>query len=151
MFTALSANTRRSDLGERKRLHTQLLRARLRQLRRRVRHEIYMEREKALIYRLLARRFTPDSPHRSLLRILARSGIRRIRRLEEVLHELHGATASQLHKGYSVRWKCWFALHAPRKWVILGLKSFRSLVVVSGLVGACLPASILLSRVGLKC
>ena len=57
MFTAFSADTRRSDLTEQKHLHQEQLRTRLRRLRRRVRHAASVQREKALIYRLLAGRF----------------------------------------------------------------------------------------------
>ena len=60
MFTAFSVDTRRSDLAEQKRLHQEQLRMTLRRLRRRVRHAASVQRERALIYRLLAgRRFNP--------------------------------------------------------------------------------------------
>ena len=96
MFTAFSVDTRRSDLAEQKRLHQEQLRTRLRRLRRRVRHAASVQRERALIYRLLAGRFALDSPHHLLLRMLARSAMRRMRRLEALLHELSG----QRHQGY---------------------------------------------------
>jgi len=90
MFTAFSAHTRRSDLAEHKRLHQEQLRTRLRRLRRRVRHAASVQRERALIYRLLAGRFALDSPHHLLLRMLARSAMRRMRRLEAVLLRAFG-------------------------------------------------------------
>ena len=118
MFTALSVNTRASDLGEQKRLHQEKLRRRLRRLRRRVRNAATAQREQALIYRLLARRFAVNSPHRLLLRMLARSAVRRMRRLEAVLHELRGVTRSQLLRRWLFAWNYWYARHAPRKWAL---------------------------------
>lgn len=82
MFTAFSADTRRSYLAEQKRLHQEQLRTTLRRLRRRVRHAASVQRERALIYRSLAGRFALDSPHHLLLYMLARSAMRRMRRLE---------------------------------------------------------------------
>ena len=90
MFTAFSADTWRSDLAEQKHLHQEQLRTRLRRLRRRVRYAASVQRERALIYRLLSGRFALDSPHHLLLRMLARSAMRRMRRLEALLHELSG-------------------------------------------------------------
>jgi hypothetical protein len=94
MFTAFSVDTRRSDLAEQKRLHQEQLRTRLRRLRRRVRHAASVQRERALLYRLLAGRFALDSPHHLLLRMLARSAMRRMRRLEALLQELSGTATS---------------------------------------------------------
>jgi hypothetical protein len=122
MLTFLSLNARQSDLGEKQRLRQQKLRARLRQLRWRVCHEIRVERENALIYRRLARRFAPDSPHRLLLRMIARSGMRRMRRLKDLLHELPGAGKSRTPRRWSFRLKCWYVCNAPRRWAILRLK-----------------------------
>jgi hypothetical protein len=122
MFTALSANTRRIDLGEQKRLHKQELRVRLRRLRKRVRHAAYVEREKALTYRLLACRFAPDSPQRSLLHILARSAMRRRRRLEGLLYQLPGPNPLRLPKRWCFGWRCWYLRHAPRNLALLQLK-----------------------------
>ena len=90
MFTAFSVGRRRGDLAEQKRLHQEQLRMRLRRLRRRVRYATSVRRERALIYRLLAGRFALDSPHHLLLRMLARSAMRRMRRLEALLKELSG-------------------------------------------------------------
>ena len=122
MFTALSANTRRRDLAEQKRLHREKLRTRLRRLRRHARNAAIVQREKALIYHLLAGRFARDSPHRLLLRMLALSAVRRMRKLEALLHELHGATTSRLARRPWFAWKYWYARHAPRKWAVLQLK-----------------------------
>jgi hypothetical protein len=122
MFTALSLDTRHSDLAEQKRLHLKKLRARLRRLRRHARHAAIVQREKALIYRLLASRFPFDSPDRFLLRMLAQSSVRRMRRLETVLHELSGATTPRLPRRRLLAWKCWYARNAPRKWALLPLK-----------------------------
>jgi hypothetical protein len=121
MFTALSANAGRSDLAEQKRLHLEKLRARLRRLRRHARHAAIVQRENALIYHLLAGRFTLNSPHRLLLHMLARSAVHRVRRLEVVLHKLHGATTSRPPRRWSFAWKCWYARNAPRKWALLRL------------------------------
>ena len=96
MFTAFSADTRRSDLAEQKRLHQEQLRTRLRRLRRRVRHAASVQRERALIYRLLAGRFALDSPHHLLLRMLAQSAMRRMRRLEACFTSFRG----QRRQGY---------------------------------------------------
>ena len=122
MFTALSANAGRSDLAEQKRLHLEKLRARLRRLRRHTRHAAIVQRENALIYHLLAGRFAPDSPHGLLLRMLARSAMRRMSKLETVLHELPGATTSHLPRRRLFAWKCWYVRNAPRKWALLRLK-----------------------------
>jgi len=122
MFTAVSANTRRIDLGEQKRLHKQKLRVRLRRLRRRVRHAAYVEREKALTCRLLACRFAPDSSQRLLLHILARSAMRRRRRLEGLLHEFHDTNPLRLPKRWCFGWRCWYVRHAPRTLALLRLK-----------------------------
>ena len=126
MFTAFSVDMRRSDLAEQKRLHQEQLRTRLRRLRRRVRHAASVQRERALIYRLLAGRFAPDSPHHLLLRMLARSAMRRMRRLEALLHELSGTTTSGLPRRWLFAWKYWYAQHAPRKWTLLQLKYQKS-------------------------
>jgi hypothetical protein len=96
MFTAFSADTRWSDLAEQKRLHQEQLLPTLRRLRPRVRHAASVQRERALIYRLLAGRFALDSPHHLLLRMLARSAMRRMRRLEALLQELSGTATSGL-------------------------------------------------------
>jgi hypothetical protein len=122
MFTALSANTRRSDLAEQKRLHREKLRTKLRRLRRNARHAAIVQREKALIYRMLAGRFAVDSPHRLLLHMLARSAMRRMRKLDALLHELPGTATSRLARRPWFAWKYWYARHAPRKWALLRLK-----------------------------
>jgi hypothetical protein len=126
MFTAFSVDTWRSDLAEQKRLHQEQLRTRLRRLRRRVRHAASVQRERALIYRLLAGRFALDSPHHLLLRMLARSAMRRMRRLEAVLHELSGTATSGLPRRWLFAWKYWYARQAPRKWALLQLKYQKS-------------------------
>jgi hypothetical protein len=79
-----------------------------------------------LIYRLLAGRFALDSPHHLLLRMLARSGMRRMRRLEALFHELSGTTTSGLPRRWLFAWKYWYAQQAPRKWVLLQLKYQKS-------------------------
>lgn len=122
MFTALSVNTRGSDLAEQKRLQLEKLRTRLRRLRRHARHAAIVQREKALIYRLLAGRYAVDSPHRLLLRMLARSATHRMRKLEASLHELPGTATSRLATRRCSAWKYWYARHAPRKWALLRLK-----------------------------
>lgn len=122
MLTAFSVDTWRSDLSEEKRLHQGQLRTRLRRLRRRVRHAASVQRERALIYRLLAGRYAPDSPHHLLLRMLARNAMRRMRRLEASLHELSGTATSALPRRWLFAWKYWYARQAPRKWTLLQLK-----------------------------
>jgi hypothetical protein len=126
MFTVFSVGTRRSDLAEQKRLHQEQLWTRLRRLRRRVRHAASVHRERALIYRLLAGRFALDSPHHLLLRMLAQSAMRRMRRLEALFHELSGTTTSGLPRRWLFAWKYWYAQQAPRKWVLLQLKYQKS-------------------------
>lgn len=122
MFTPLPTNTRGSDLSKQRKLHRQKLRVRLRRLRWQVRHEINIERENALLCRLLAQRFAPDSPYRLLLRMLGRNARHRRRRLEGLFCELPGTIASHLHRRWLCRWKCWYARNAPRKWAILRLR-----------------------------
>ena len=121
-ITAFSVDTRQSDLGEQKRLHHEQLRTTLRRLRRRVRHAASVQRERALIYPLLAGRFTPDSPHHLLLRMLARSAMHRMRRLEALLYELSGTATLGLPRRWLFAWKYWYARQAPRKWTLLLLK-----------------------------
>ena len=121
MFTALPPNTRLTDLIEQQRLHRQKLRRRLRWLRRRIRRELAVAREKALICRLLAHRFAPGSHQRLLLRALARNGTHRIHRLEGLLHELPDANALRIRRRRLCRWRCWYACNAPRKWAIFRL------------------------------
>src|SRR6201999_127296 len=116
---AFSVDTRQSDLVEQKRLHQEQLLPTLRRLRRRVRHAASVQRERALIYRLLAGRFALDSPHHLLLRMLARSAMRRTRRLEALLQELSGTATSGLPRRWLFAWKYWYARQAPRKWVLL--------------------------------
>ncbi len=122
MFSIISFRPRQRDLGEQNRLHKKKLRARLRHLRRRVHHATCVEREKVFIYRLLARRFAPNTPHRLLLRTLARSEMRRSKRLEGLLHKLRGTTTPRLRRRWLLAWKCWYTRHAPRKWAVLRLK-----------------------------
>jgi hypothetical protein len=122
MFTALSANTRQRDLAEQKRLHRQELRTRLRRLRRHARHAAIVQREKALIYRLLVRRFPPNSLHAVLLRLLARNALRRMRKLDALFYQLPGTATSRLARRPRFAWKYWYARHAPRKWALLRLK-----------------------------
>jgi hypothetical protein len=121
MFTAFSVDMRRSDLAEQKRLHQEQLRTRLRRLRGRVRHAASVQRERALIYRLLAGRFALDSPHHLLLCMLGGSAMRRTRRLEDLLHELLGTATSGLPRRWFFAWKYWYARQAPRKWTLLQL------------------------------
>jgi hypothetical protein len=126
MFTVFSVDTRWSDLTEQKRLHQEQLRTRLRRLRRRVRHAASVQRERALIYRLLSGRFALDSPHHLLLRMLARSAMRRMRRLEALLQELSGTATSGLPRRWLFAWKYWCARQAPPKWTLLQLKYQKS-------------------------
>jgi hypothetical protein len=119
MFTAFSVDARRSDLAEQKRLHQEQLRTTLRRLRRRVRRAASVQRERALIYRRLAGRFALDSPHHLLLRMLARSAMRRMMRLEALLHELSGTATPGLPRRWLFAWKYWYAQQAPRKWTLL--------------------------------
>ena len=109
MFTAFLADTRRSDLTEQKHLHQEQLRTRLRRLRRRVRRAASVQRERALIYRLLAGRYAPDSAHHLLLRMLARNAMRRMRRLEALLDELSGPARSGLPRRWLFAWRYWYA------------------------------------------
>src|SRR4029453_10211914 len=126
MFTAFSVDRRRSDLAEQKRLHQEQLRTRLRRLRRRVRHAASVQRERALLYRLLAGRFALDSPHHLLLRMLARSAMRRMRRLEALLHELSGTATTGLPRRPLFAWKYWYAQQAPRKWTLYSSRIRKS-------------------------
>jgi len=122
MFTAFSIDTWRSDLAEQKRLHQEQLRTAVRRLRRRVRDAASVQRERALLCRLLAGRFALDSPHHLLLRMLARSAMRRMRRLEALLYEFSGTPTSGLPRRWLFAWKYWCARQAPRKWTLLQLK-----------------------------
>jgi len=135
MFTAFLADTRWSDLTEQKHLHQEQLRTRLRRLRRRVRHAASVQRERALIYRLLAGRFALDSPHHLLLRMLARSAMRRMRRLDALLHELSGTTTSAQPRRWLFAWKYWCARQAPPKWTLLQLRYEKGLDPDSQIAG----------------
>jgi hypothetical protein len=123
MFTALLANTRASDLAEQKRLYQEKLRARLRRLRRQARHAAIVQRERALICRLLLRRFPPNSVHAVLLRLLARNASHYLRRFKRLLHKLSGSATVPLPRRRLFAWKCWYARNAPRKWALLRLKN----------------------------
>lgn len=61
----------------------------LRLLTRKINRAIRRELENAVIYRLLARRFPADSNEGSVLRQLRRRAMRRVKRLKDVLAELH--------------------------------------------------------------
>jgi hypothetical protein len=61
----------------------------LRLLTRKINRAIRRGRENAVIYRLLARRFAPESNEASALRLLCRGATRRVTRLKDVLAELH--------------------------------------------------------------
>lgn len=122
MFTV---NTQQSDLSEQKLLREEKLRAGLRRLRRRVYRKVGIEREKALICRLLASRFAADSTHGWLLRMLARSATHRVVKLRNLLYELPGTAISRLRRRFLLTSKCWYVLHAPRKLALLQLKYQR--------------------------
>jgi hypothetical protein len=122
MFTALSANTRRSNLAEQKRLHQEKLRTRLRRLRRYARHAAIVQRENALIYRLLVRRFPPNSSHAALLRLLARNASHHLGKFKRLLRKLPGRATMPLPRRRLFAWKCWYVRNAPRKWALLRLK-----------------------------
>jgi hypothetical protein len=61
----------------------------LRLLTRKINRAIHSGRENAIIYRLLATRFPSRSSEASLLRSLGRGAMRRVKRLKDVLAELH--------------------------------------------------------------
>jgi hypothetical protein len=123
MFTPLSVNTRGGDPAEQKRLYQEKLRTRLRRLRRHARNAAIVQREKALIYRLLARRFPPNSAHAVLLRLLARSASHQLRKFKGHLRRLSGDTMASLPRRRFLAWKYWYARNAPRKWALLRLKN----------------------------
>jgi hypothetical protein len=61
----------------------------LRLLKRQINRAIRKERENAVIYRLLARRFPSESNEALVLRLLCRRATRRVKRLKDVLAEFH--------------------------------------------------------------
>ena len=122
MFTALSLNAERSDLAEQKRLYQEKLRTRLRRLRRQTRRAAIVQREEALIYRLLMRRFPPNSLYAVLLRLLARNASRHLWKSKRLLRKLSGSATVLLPRRRLFAWKCWYARNAPRKWALLRLK-----------------------------
>jgi hypothetical protein len=123
MFTPLSLDTRGSDPAEQKRLCQEKLRTRLRRIRRHARHAAIVQREKALIYRLLVRRFPRNSLHADLLRLLARNESHHLRRLMKLLRKLSGNATAPLPRRRLFAWKCWYARNAPRQWALLRLKN----------------------------
>ena len=122
MFTALSANRQQRDLAEQKRLYQEKLRTRLRRLRRDAHHAAIVQRENALIYRLLLRRFPPNSVHAVVLRLLARNAAHEMRKFKTLLRKLSGSATVPLPRRRLLVWKCWYARNAPRKWALLRLK-----------------------------
>jgi hypothetical protein len=124
MFTALSPNARRSDLGRQKIARRQRVRKGLRLLKRRINRAVRNERENAVIYRLLARRFPSDSDEASLLRLLGRSALRRVKRLKGLLAEFH-AMSRPLQRTWRFYGRRLHALYAPRRWALLSTKDGR--------------------------
>ena len=122
MFTALSVDMRGRDLAGQKRLYHEKLRARLRRLRRDTRHAAIVQREKALILRLLVRRFPSNSLHAVILRLLARNESRHLRKFKRLLCRLSGNATVTIPRRRFFVWKCWYARNAPRKWALLRLK-----------------------------
>ena len=122
MLTALSANTRQTDLAQQRRRYQDTLRGRLRRLRRYIHRAAIVQREKALILRLLVRRFPPNSLHAVILRLLARNESRHLRKFKGLLCRLSGNATVPIPRRRLFVWKCWYARHAPRKWALLQLK-----------------------------
>jgi len=85
-------------------------------LRRKINRVIHAERENAIIYRLLATRFPPDSDEASSLRSLGQHATRRVKRLKGPLAELneiwHPAPRTW---GFYVRRMR--VLYTPRRWL----------------------------------
>ena len=88
----------------------------MRLLRRKINYLIHTERENAIIYRLLATRFPPDSNEALSLRLLGRSAMRRVQRLKGPLAELDEIwrPAPRTWGFYVRRLR---ALYTPRRWL----------------------------------
>jgi hypothetical protein len=93
----------------------------IRLLRRKINHLIHTERENAIIYRLLARRFPSDSNEGSSLRLLGRRAMRRVQRLKGPLAEL-GEIWSPPPRTRRFYARYLGMLYAPRRWLYCRLK-----------------------------
>jgi hypothetical protein len=104
------------DRGEQSIASRRRIQKGLRLLKRKINRAIRRGRENAVIYRLLARRFASESNEASALRLLCRRAMRRVKRLKDVLAELHEIwrPAPQTWYFYVRRLG---ALYAPRRWL----------------------------------
>ena len=121
-LASVAGNGERIDIGAQKRLRQLRLRARLRRLRKEALHAVIVEREKALIYRLLVHRFAPNSPPAIILTLLARDATHHASRIRKFLRKLPGDQKQPISIRRSFAVKCWCASHVPRKWVLLRIK-----------------------------
>src|SRR5690349_18127844 len=88
MITLLSTGSRRCNLQAQVRIHRRQFRRRFYRLRRKVRRAARVQRESAMINYLSAKRFPPKSKEALILRLLARSALKRRKKLETVLNHL---------------------------------------------------------------
>jgi hypothetical protein len=84
-----SRHARSNDRDKQSIANRRRIRKGLRILKRKINRVIRKERENAIIYRVLARRFPSESNEASVLRLLRRRATRRVKRLKDVLTELH--------------------------------------------------------------
>jgi hypothetical protein len=124
MFTGVSPYTRRRNLATLAVARRQRVRKRLRLLRRRIRRAIRAELENAVICRMLAQRFPRDSREATVLQLLGRSAVHRVKRLNGLLAELLGPS-KLLRKRWLFYLRRLRALYAPRRWALRCIRDRR--------------------------
>jgi hypothetical protein len=83
-----------------------------------------VQREDAIILYLSAKRFPAKSKEALILRLLTQTAVRRMRKLEMVFNYLSDITTPQ-PTGWLFGWRCFYASHAPRYWLLLWLRHHK--------------------------
>jgi hypothetical protein len=104
------------DIARRRRI-----RKGIRLLKRKINRAIRKERDNAVVLRVLARRFPSDSNEASVIRLLCRRAMRRVKRLKDVLAEFH-AIWHPPPRTWLFYARYLGMLYAPRRWLYCRLK-----------------------------
>lgn len=121
MITPLSVGARRGDLRTQTWIHQRELHRRLTRIQRKACRAFRARREDAIVLYLSARRFPAKSNEALILRLLAQTAVRRMKKLETVLKYL--SDIDRPHpRGWLFVWRCFYASHAPRYWLLLWLR-----------------------------
>src|ERR1700736_5845279 len=118
MITVISLGTDRNDPRSRARIRRRALHRRVRRLRQQMRCAIRIQREDAIINYLSARRFPPRSKEALILRLLAQTAVRRVKKLEALLSRL-STTPKYKPKRWLFDWRRFYVVYAPRSWLLL--------------------------------